>query len=165
MRLRSISHTKTAGLVFLLAWGAVAAALVSQHVYGMEPCPWCIAQRLLYLLAGLFAMLSMFVRQRAGIARGTLSLSALASAGALVIALYQQLVAAKSNSCALTAADRFMMATGLDEAWPQVFKATAACDEANAPMLGVPYALWSAALAVVLIALTARAMDKAGDRH
>lgn len=164
MRSRSISHTKTAGLVFLLAWGGVAAALVTQHGFGLEPCPWCVIQRLLYLLAGLFALGSMFVRQRAGIARSLLGLSALASIGALATALYQQLVAAKTGSCALTSADRFLMATGLDEALPSIFKATAACDEANAPMFGVPYALWSVALAILLLGLIANAWAGAGRR-
>jgi disulfide bond formation protein DsbB len=56
------------------------------------------------------------------------------------------------------------MATGLDELLPAVFKATAACDEANAPLLGVPYSLWSAALAVILLVLTFRALRRAGLR-
>ena len=29
---------------------AVLIALVSQHVYDMQPCAWCVAQRMLYLL-------------------------------------------------------------------------------------------------------------------
>ena len=164
MRLRSISHTKTAGLVFLLAWGGVATALVSQHGFGLEPCPWCIVQRFMYLLAGLFALASMFVRQRAWLARILLGVAAVATTGSLVTAAYQQLVAAKTGSCALTMADRFFMATGLDEALRSVFKATAACDVANAPMLGVPYALWSAALAIVLLGLIAQAWARAGQR-
>ncbi len=57
-----------------------------------------------------------------------------------------------------------MMATGLDELLPSVFKATAACDEANAPMLGIPYSLWSAALALILLACVVRAMLRAGVR-
>ncbi len=165
MRLRSISHTKTAGLVFLLAWGGVAAALVSQHAFALEPCPWCIVQRLLYLVAGVFALASMPIRQRAGVARALLGVAALASIGAIAAALYQHLVAAQTGSCAFTAADRFLMATGLDEALPSVFKATAACDVANAPMLGVPYALWSVALSIVLLGLIAHAWSKAGVRR
>ena len=71
-------------------------------------------------------------------------------------------VVSASRSCAFTAADKFLMATGLDELLPSVFKATAACDQANAPMLGIPYSLWSAALAVVLLALILRAFYRAG---
>ena len=32
----------------IAAFAAVAAALVSQHAFGMEPCPWCVLQRLVF---------------------------------------------------------------------------------------------------------------------
>lgn len=164
MRARSISHTGTAVLIAVLAWGGIAAALVSQHVFDMQPCPWCTVQRLAYLLVGLFALLSLAATQNSLWARVPLFLGAVAAVSGLAAALYQHLVAAATASCAFTAADRFMMATGLDELLPWMFKATAACDEANAPMLGVPYSLWSAALAVILLVLVVRAMARAGVR-
>ena len=164
MRARSISHTGTAVLIAVLAWAGVSAALVSQHVFDMQPCPWCTVQRLLYILAGLFALLAVPVRQSSLRARALLLVSGLLAAGGLAAALHQHFVAAQTDSCALTAADRFMMATSMDELLPSVFKATAACDEANAPMLGVPYSLWSAALAVILLVLVIRAMVRAGVR-
>ena len=63
MRVRSISHAATAVLIAVLAWGGVAAALISQHAFDMQPCPWCIIQRLTYLLVGLFALLSLTATQ------------------------------------------------------------------------------------------------------
>ena len=36
-----------AGVVVPL--GAVALALVTQHVFGMQPCPWCVLQRLIFV--------------------------------------------------------------------------------------------------------------------
>ena len=158
MRVRSISHAGTAGLIAIVAWGGVGAALISQHLFGLQPCPWCIAQRIAYLLVGFFAVLSILATQVSVWARIPLAVAGLAGA------LYQHLVAAQTASCAFTTVDRFLMATGLDEALPEVFKATAACDEANAPMLGVPYSLWSAALALVLLGLTIRAFIRAGVR-
>ena len=164
MRARSISHAGSAALIAVVAWGGVFAALVSQHVFDLQPCPWCIIQRLAYLLVGIFALLSLLATQTSLWARLPLLLAAVSAVGGLAGALYQHFVAAESASCAYTAADRFLMATGLDELLPAVFKATAACDEANAPLLGVPYSLWSAALAVLLLALVARAMYRAGIR-
>jgi protein dithiol:quinone oxidoreductase len=164
MRARSISHAGSAALIAVVAWGGVLAALVSQHVFDLQPCPWCIIQRLAYLLVGLFALLSLFATQSSLWARLPLLFAGLAAIGGLAGALYQHFVAAESASCAFTAADRFLMATGLDELLPSVFKATAGCDEANAPLLGVPYSLWSAALAVLLLALLVRAMRRAGVR-
>ena len=164
MRARSISHARTAVLIAVVAWGGVALALLSQHVSGMEPCPWCIVQRLAYLLVGFFAILSVPVTQSSLWARAPLLLAVAAAIGGFAAAMYQHFVAAATSSCAFTAADKFLMATGVDELLPSVFKATAACDEANAPMLGVPYSLWSAALAVLLVGLTYRAIRRAGVR-
>jgi disulfide bond formation protein DsbB len=164
MRVRSISHAATAVLIAVLAWGGVAVALISQHAFDMQPCPWCIIQRLAYLLVGLCAILSLTATQSSVWARAPLLLGGLAAVAGLAAALYQHFVAAATSSCAFTAADKFLMATGLDELLPAVFKATAACDEANAPLLGLPYSLWSAGLAVILIALTCRAVARAGLR-
>ena len=164
MRARSISHTGTAIVIAVVAWGGVAAALVSQHVFALEPCPWCIIQRLTYLLVGLFALLSLLATQSSLWARTALFFAGLSALAGLAAALYQHFVAASTSSCAFTAADKFLMATSLDALLPSVFKATAACDEANAPMLGVPYSLWSAALAVLLLVLVVRAFHRAGVR-
>jgi disulfide bond formation protein DsbB len=164
MRARSISHAGTAGLIAVLAWGGVGAALISQHAFGLQPCPWCIIQRLAYLLVGFFAILSLFATQSSLWARVPLFLAGSSAAAGFIAAMYQHFVAAETSSCAFTAADKFLMATGLDELLPTVYKATAACDEANAPMLGIPYSLWSAALAVILLAAIVRAFMRAGIR-
>lgn len=164
MRARSISHAGTSVLIAVLAWGGVAAALFTQHVLGMDPCPWCVIQRIAYLLVGLFAVLSLFATQTSVRARAPLLLAVIAAIAGLSAALHQQLVAAATSSCAFTAADKFLLATGLDELLPSVFKATASCSDANAPLLGVPYALWSVALALILLILLARAFVKAGVR-
>lgn len=169
MRVGSISHMGTAWQVVLVAWGAVIAALISQHVAGFEPCPWCIVQRVTYLLVGLFALPAALLEKRsrpaslgprgsgtgpAGLIRRLLlALAGLAAIGGLAAALHQQFVAAQTSSCAFTAADRWISRSGLDEALPALFRATAACDQANEPMLGLPYAVWSMLVAVLLLVL------------
>ena len=35
------------GMIALVSLAAVAAALVSQHVFDMQPCPWCVLQRVI----------------------------------------------------------------------------------------------------------------------
>src|SRR5690606_38537264 len=81
---------------------------------------------------------------------------ALASFGGLAAALQQQFVAAKTASCAFTFADRVLMQSRLDEMAPWLFFADASCSEANVPLLGVPFAVWSAT-AFVLLAIGALA--------
>ena len=47
------------GAVPLLSFGAIAAALVSQHAFAMDPCPWCVLQRLVFIAIGLCALLGL----------------------------------------------------------------------------------------------------------
>ncbi|MBC7957339.1 MAG: disulfide bond formation protein B [Cytophagales bacterium] len=130
-----------------LSLAAVGAALVSQHVYGMEPCPWCILQRVIFLAIALVCLLGFFARRAAGAA---VLLLALCGAGA---ALWQHFKAAASSSCAMTLADQIVVALKLDSLWPDVFLARANCADAAVSLGGVPYEFWSLAL-FVLLALT-----------
>jgi disulfide bond formation protein DsbB len=134
--------------VALASAAAVASALVSQHVFEMQPCPWCVLQRLVFVLIGLVAVAGAVAAtpRRRAVAWGAGALvGALALAGAAA-ALWQHFVAASSASCDLTLADRIMSGTGLDMAMPQVFAAFASCADAKVLLLGVPYEFWSLAL-------------------
>ncbi len=133
-----------------LAVGAVGVALVLQHAFGMEPCAWCTFQRLVFLMVAVLALLAWALRRRR-FASGALSLATAAAAlGGLWAALHQQFVAAKAQSCVFTLADRVLMNLRLDEMLPWLFEATASCSDANVPLLGVPFAAWSATLFAVL---------------
>ena len=156
MRARPVGGARTTGLfVFVLvaSIGALVAALVSQHVYDMQPCPWCVLQRLVFVAIVVFAVLGFVWRGAAGgrVAGTFALLLALVGIGA---ALWQQVVAAKSASCNLTLADRIVNATTLDRLLPDVFEARASCADAAVSLLGVPYAYWAAAVfALCAIAL------------
>ena len=134
---------------------AVAAALVSQHVFDMPPCPWCVLQRAIYLaiaavcLTGAALALPL-ARRTAGALALLLAISGAASA------LYQHLVAARSASCNLTFADKVMSFLGLDSVLPWLFQVYASCADAAVSMLGVPYAYWSLALFAALGLAAAR---------
>jgi disulfide bond formation protein DsbB len=95
----------------------------------MEPCPWCVLQRLIFVAIGAFAVLGLVWRGAAGgRVAGTFALL-LAVAG-IAAALWQHFVAAKSASCNLTLADRIVGATRLDRLLPDVFEARASCADA-----------------------------------
>ena len=132
-------------LVLLGALCAVAAALVSQHVFGMEPCPWCVLQRLLFVLLAACALLGLVWPTVAGARTAALSGIVCAGLGAAA-ALWQHWVAAASASCKLTLADRVISGLQLDALMPALFAATASCADAQVRLLGVPYEYWSLAL-------------------
>ncbi len=143
------------GGIAFVSVAAVAAALVSQHVFDMQPCPWCVLQRLVFLAIALAALLGLAWRAPAGrVISGALVLL-LALAG-VASALWQHFVAAASASCNLTLADRVITTLRLDTLLPDVFSPRASCADAAIDLLGVPYEFWSLALYVALAAVALR---------
>lgn len=143
-----MSPRAVAWLIAAASFASVIAALVAQHGFGMQPCPWCILQRIVFLLIGLVALLAALggatLRRLLG-----LLIVPLALAGAAA-ALYQHFVAAKSSSCELTFADRLIRSLRLDSLLPSVFEVRGSCADAAVDLFGVPFEFWSLALFVLL---------------
>ena len=140
----------------LLCLGSVAAALVSQHVFDMQPCPWCILQRLIFLVIGLLLLAGAFLPGRAVFVVG----SVVFALSGIATALYQHYVAAKSSSCNLTLADKIISGLGLDKALPPLFEVKASCADAAVDMLHVPYEFWSLGLFVVVAVAATYALSR-----
>lgn len=136
-----------------LCLGVVGAALYTQHALDMLPCPWCVLQRMIFLVVGAAALLgAVFGAPTARrLAAGLMLLGAVAGAAA---ALWQHFVASSSTSCKLTLADRIIGASGLDALLPSVFGVWASCADAAVKLLGLPYEAWSL-LAFVLLGAVA----------
>ncbi len=132
-------------LTALVCVAAVAAALVSQHVFGMEPCPWCILQRVVFLAIALACVIGLVWRAAAGQLLAAVLVLLLALCGAAA-ALWQHFVAAASESCNLTLADRIVGGMHLDSLVPDVFSARASCADAAVNLFGVPYEVYSLVL-------------------
>jgi protein dithiol:quinone oxidoreductase len=139
----------------------VAFALFAQHMWDMQPCPWCIIQRMLYVVLGLVALIcGAFGGKRTRMGRTISSLPWKIGSWAVVllsivgvgVATYQATVAASQVSCNLTAAHKFISATGLDEFAPEVFKVRASCaDAASSTLLGLPFEVASGLLFGMLL--------------
>jgi disulfide bond formation protein DsbB len=136
------------GATAVVALAAVAAALYTQHVWGMLPCPWCVLQRLIFVAIAIACLIGLAVpRLGAGVA------FVLAACG-VAAATWQHFVAASSASCDLTLADRIVGATGLDALLPEVFMAMTSCADAKVKLWGLPYEAWSGALFALIAAVT-----------
>lgn len=136
---------------------ALVLALIAQYGWDMRPCPWCVLQRLLYVLVGLACVLGALLP---GARRPLAGVALLVAVAGAASAIYQHTVAAASFSCDLTLADRIVSGLKLDALLPSVFSATASCAEAAVSVLGVPFAYWSLAL-FVLLAVTAAVVSRA----
>jgi protein dithiol:quinone oxidoreductase len=129
---------------------AVAAALYTQHVWGMQPCPWCVLQRLIFIAIAAACLVGLAL-PRAGAALG-----AVLAVGGIAAAAWQHFVASSSESCDLSLADRIVGATGLDGRFPDLFMAMASCADARVTLAGLPYEAWSGGLFTLAALVLAR---------
>ena len=67
-------------------------------------------------------------------------------------------VAANTESCALTFADRFLTRLALDKVAPTLFEVRGSCADAAVSVFGVPFDVWSLALYVLLAVAGLRVM-------
>jgi protein dithiol:quinone oxidoreductase len=106
----------------------VAFALFAQHMWDMQPCPWCIIQRMLYVVLGLVALIcGAFSGKRTRMGRTISSLPWKFGSWAVVL-------------LSIVGVGVAISATGLDEFAPEVFKVRASCaDAASSNLLGLPF--------------------------
>ena len=152
-----MAHEKNAfAIISILSIGGVLAALVSQHVFGMAPCAWCVFQRVIYLAIGLVCGLAAWHRPNHSLSiRLYASMTTALAAAGIASAIYQKNVAAKMFSCDQTLADRWMTQSGLESALPWLFGIYANCMDAVVYLMGIEYAVWSAMLFAVIALLGA----------
>jgi protein dithiol:quinone oxidoreductase len=140
-------------VIGLLALASVGLAVVAQYVFDMQPCPWCVFQRLVYIVVGVLALLAAAL---AGLARRVVvGLAFVGALGGIASALWQQLHAVNESSCDLSLAERVIARLQLDSLLPQLFEARTSCADAAVSVLHVPFAVWSCAMFAVLALLLA----------
>ena len=146
-------------VALLLPLAAVGAALVSQHVYDMQPCPWCVLQRVVFVALALAALPALLTRSRS-VMRLAAGVSVVLAGCGAAAALWQHFVAASTTSCNLSLADRIVSGLGLDSLWPQVFAAYATCADAAVKLGGLPYEAYSLMLFIAMGVLAVVAVRK-----
>lgn len=141
--------------IAVISLAAVAVALWTQHALDMQPCPWCVLQRLVFVCIALAALPGLVWRRVFVQVPSALLVLALALAG-VAAALWQHFVAAVSSSCNMTLADRIVSGLGLDGLLPEVFQARASCADAAVRLWGLPYEVWSLILFMLLAVMALR---------
>ncbi len=144
-------------LIAVLCLLALGIALVSQHVFNMPPCAWCVLQRLILLVTAVACLAGNLIP---GAAKRLMALCAVAlSVAGIVAAWYQHTVASEMVSCDRTFADIFMAkTTGLDGMVPWLFGIYATCMDAKVAVLGVEYVLWALVLFIILLLISLYAL-------
>ena len=48
-------------LIGVISLGAVGVAAIAQYAFDMQPCPWCVLQRFIYIVVAVLALIGAFV--------------------------------------------------------------------------------------------------------
>lgn len=140
-------------IVALLSLAALCVAMISQHYFGMQPCAWCVLQRLILVVICVLAILGSFFGF--ALRKFFALITAVLSICGIVAAWYQYTVASHMFSCDMTFADKFMsQTTRLDSMAPWLFGIYASCMDAKVSVLGIDYAIWGMILFVICCALS-----------
>ena len=146
-----------ARLFALLFAGCVAVlgvALYLQHAYNLDPCPWCIVQRMIFILIGMIALTGALHRPHAfGVTAyatviGLLSMSGIAAA---TYHIYLQSDPARAAKCAGSMVERLLDLTGLGSIIPPLFQYDGPCTLKPWAMLGLSIPEWSLVAYVMML--------------
>lgn len=141
-------------MIMLLSLAGLSIALISQHGFGMQPCAWCVLQRLILIVCTLFAAIGFFINKCSISTKTASILGFIAGALGIVSAWYQYSVASNLFSCAQTFADKFMLFSKLDKIMPWMFGIYATCADAKVTLIGIEYAVWGLILFSLLSVLS-----------
>ena len=140
------NHMKLFFLFILFSClGLLIYALYLQHVKGLLPCPLCVAQRVVYGLMGLTALLALI--HKPGIF-GNRSYCALMSAwallGGIVAARHAWLIRyPEAFECGISPEEAFLNALPIAQWWPEMFEANGDCASIDWKFLSLTIPDWS----------------------
>jgi disulfide bond formation protein DsbB len=162
---RSTASRRLFALIFLVCVGLLAFALYLQHWEGLDPCPWCVVQRLGFMLVGVIALVGAIHGPAAtGTAiYSTLGLAA-AAAGAAAGSyhVYLQADPVRAAKCVGSPVELILDQLQLGKLAPSLLQYDGPCTLKPWSFLGLSIPEWSAAWFVILaivflaMALTAR---------
>lgn len=147
-------------VLFVVCIGLLGCALYLQHVRGLDPCPWCVVQRLGFILIALIALVGALHRPGAA---GTLVYSLLGLAAAVAGAaagayhVWLQSDPARAAKCAGSPVERILDELALGRIVPPLLQYDGPCTLKPWSLLGLSIPEWSLAwfvlLALVFLAL------------
>jgi protein dithiol:quinone oxidoreductase len=140
-------------LIFLACLGILAFALYLQHVKDLDPCPWCVVQRLGFILVGTLALAAALHRPSGIGVRVYSWLVALAAAGGIAAAVYHLYLQAdpvRAQACVGGAVEKLLDASRVGKYVPPVLMYDGPCTLKPWSLLGLSIPAWSLVCFAVL---------------
>ena len=145
-----------AGKVFIVALVIVIAVLgfayYLQHVKLLDPCPWCVAQRTLFLVLGLMSLVAFVHGGGTRVYAALCAFVAFSGAAAAVYQLWLQQDPARSMACAGSWLENTLDSLSLGKLWPNMLQYDGPCTIAPWAFLGMSIPEWSLVWFAVLSA-------------
>ena len=147
-------------LVFLACIGLLGFALYLQHAKGLDPCPWCVVQRLGFIGAGLIALAGALHRPaRIGVAlyAAVGFVAAVAGAAAAGYHVWLQSDPVRAAKCVGSPVERILDQLEVGRMIPPLLQYDGPCTLKPWSLLGLSVPEWSLAwfaiLALVFVAI------------
>lgn len=124
--------------------GVVAIGMELQHLLRLAPCPYCIFQRLLYMLIGLIAMAGFFLPGAGLVWAAMIFGLALLGGGIAAYQSWMQAYPELATECGFTDPNLIeQLVDWLGMQWPSFFLATGFCSSKEWVFIGLSMANWS----------------------
>src|SRR3974377_1460955 len=117
-------------LLFLACIAIIAYALYLQHYKDLDPCPWCIAQRLDYIALGIVVFSFL------------IALLAIAGGAAATYHIYLQSDPERANACTGSVLEKMLDASRLGKMIPPLLQYDGPCTLKPWSMLGLSVPEW-----------------------
>lgn len=152
-------------LVFLFCVGVLAFALWLQHGKDLDPCPWCVLQRMIFIVVGLCALAGALHRPgRTGVVFYGLLTGSIATAGIAAAGyhIWLQSDPTRALSCAGGQLERILDASRVGKMIPPLLQYDGPCTLKPWSLLGLSIPEWALTsftlilLASIIIAYWAR---------
>jgi disulfide bond formation protein DsbB len=143
-------------LVFLVCAALLGFALYLQHGLGLDPCPWCVVQRLGFILVGLIALAAALHRPGpiASVAYSTFGvIASAAGAAAAAYQVYLQSDPARAAKCVGSPVERILDQLDVGAVIPPLLQYGGPCTLKPWSFIGLSIPEWSLAWFVLLAAV------------
>jgi disulfide bond formation protein DsbB len=140
-------------LVFAACAGLIGYALYLQHVDGLDPCPWCVVQRIGFIVVGAVALVAALHGPRAaGAARYAWLgfVAAAAGAAAATYHVYLQSDPVRAMKCAGSPVETILDRLQVGKLAPGLLQYDGPCTLKPWSFLGLSIPEWSLAWFVIL---------------
>jgi protein dithiol:quinone oxidoreductase len=146
--------------IFLVCACLIGFALYLQHIHNLDPCPWCVVQRIVFIAIGLLALLAGLHRPSGwgvGVYATLLGLLALGGVAAAGYHLYIQADPERAMACAGSMVEKVLDQSRLGRIIPPLFMYDGPCTLKPWSLLGMSIPAWSLTWFVILTAVATAA--------